>query len=88
MIQAELRFDGSDIAPARDMARLTGQLEDIFNLMRDGQWRTLACISEKTGHPPASISAQLRNLRKQRFGSYEVERRYVLNGLYEYRVTI
>lgn len=86
MIQAEMRFDGSDIVHARDSARLSGQLLDIFNLMRDGGWRTLPDMERETGHPPASISAQLRNLRKSRFGGYEVEKRHLLNGLFEYRL--
>jgi hypothetical protein len=88
MIQREMRFDGSDIVPSRDSARLTGQLADIFKLMRDGKWRTLHDIELATGHPPASISAQLRNLRKERFGAHEVEKRYVIDGLFEYRLLI
>lgn len=54
--------------------------------MSDGVWRTLDQISEVTGDPPASVSAQLRHLRKPRFGAYLVEKRYVSRGLFEYRV--
>lgn len=80
------RFDGEDYTPARDDARLTGQLARIWALMRDSQWRTLPGIADTTGDPPASVSAQLRHLRKPRFGGHTVERRYLANGLYEYRV--
>lgn len=79
-------FDGADIDPDRDNGRLYSQLSRIKELMGDGGWRTLAEISGVTGDPPASVSAQLRNLRKKRFGSHTVERRHVGNGLYEYRL--
>lgn len=62
-----IKFDGSDIEPENDNKRLTGQLNDIYNLMIDGAWRTLGEIEKLTGHPQASISAQLRNFRKPRF---------------------
>lgn len=80
------RFDGADYVPERDDPRLTSQLGRIKSLMLDGEWRTLATIESITGDPPASISAQLRHLRKPRFGAYNVERRHLGGGLYEYRV--
>ena len=80
------RFDGADYQPARDDARLGAQLARIYTLMQDGQWRTLIEIERHTGAPAASISAQLRHLRKRHFGSHTVNRRYIDNGLYEYQV--
>jgi hypothetical protein len=44
-------------------------------------------ISKSTGDPEASVSAQLRHLRKRRFGEHLVERRYCGDGLYEYKLT-
>lgn len=79
-------FDGDDYQHERDHGRLSTQLLKILDLMRDGNWRTLHEIAEKTEAPEASVSAQLRHLRKPRFGSRTVERRYLGNGLYEYRV--
>ncbi len=84
---AEYRFDGADYVPPRDNPRLVPQYERIRNLMLDGVWRTLPQIEAITHDPPASISAQLRHLRKKRFGSYVVERRHLGGGLYEYRVS-
>ena len=81
------RFDGSDYQVERDTERLSRQMDDIRTLMVDGRWRTLGDIGALTGHPEASISAQLRHLRKPRFGAWTVEKRYVANGLYAYRVT-
>lgn len=80
------RFDGSDYQPVRDDLRLTGQLLRIWRVVQDGHWRTLDEIAARTGDPPASISAQLRHLRKERFGAHTVEREHVKSGLYRYRV--
>lgn len=81
------RFDGADYSPAEDDGRLSDQLARIKALMMDGGWRTLAAISDAVRAPPASVSAQLRHLRKDRFGGYTVERRKANErGLYEYRV--
>ena len=38
-------------------------------------WVTLAELAAKTKFPPASISAQLRHLRKARYGGWVVEKR-------------
>lgn len=84
-----VRFDGSDYQPAADDARLSGQILRVFHLMRDGKWRTLQEIARSTGDPPASISAQLRHLRKKRFGSHTVNKRSRGTrdrGLYEYQL--
>jgi hypothetical protein len=77
-------FDGPREAEPERTNRLSGQLKDIFELMRDGRKRTLAEIERATGHPPASISAQLRHLRKKRFGAWAVSKEHVGNGLYRY----
>ena len=81
------RFNGPDLV-AVDHARLGEQLQRIFDLMRDGQFRTLREIREATGAPESSISSQLRHLRKPRFGSHVVERDHVSNGLYQYRLIV
>ena len=83
------RFNGDDYVPGRDDPRLRTQIEKIFDLMRDASWRTLDEISVVTGAPPASVSAQLRHLRKKRFGEHEVDKRHRGEekfGLYEYRL--
>ncbi len=59
--------------------------------MLDGAWRTVSEISEVTGDPQPSVSAQLRHLRKPRFGSYIIERRSRgdrKRGLFEYRLLV
>ena len=75
--------------PKYDDVRLTGQLLRVTKLMIDEEWRTLAEVEYITGDPPASISAQLRHLRKPRFGSHVVEKQSRgerIHGLWEYRL--
>lgn len=88
-LAARARFDGPEYVERFDHARLTGQLLRIYALMRDGHWRTLNEIAQATGDPQASASAQLRHLRKPRFGEHVVEKRPRgdrSSGLWEYRL--
>lgn len=80
------RFDGATFDPALDGERLRRQLGRVFDLMRDGAWRSLAEIAAATGDGEASISARLRDLKKPKFGAYLVERRRESGGLWRYRV--
>jgi len=81
-------ISGPNYADPSENARLTTQLNTIFNFMRDSNWRTLRQIAEQTGYPESSISAQLRHLRKPSCGSHEVNKRHIKNGLYEYQVIV
>jgi hypothetical protein len=85
---SEIRFNGSDYNRKADDNRLTGQVFRVFNCMRDGNWRTLEEIQAITGDPQASISAQLRHLRKERFGSHLVNKRNNGNGLFQYQLIV
>jgi hypothetical protein len=52
-------------------------------------WVTLAELAAKTKFPPASISAQLRHLRKEKYGGWAVEKRrreWVSEVVWEYRL--
>ena len=73
----EPHFNGADYVPERDHARLTKQIDRVKECMQDGRWRTLRHISQITGDPEASISAQLRHLRKERFGSHTLNKKYM-----------
>ena len=84
----QLEFAGDDYESTRDQARLTHQHARVRDLMSDGAWRTLSLISKITQDPPASVSAQLRHMRKPRFGAWTVEKRYLGKGLYEYRAIL
>jgi hypothetical protein len=79
-------FNGSDYVAERDDERLSSQLERVKALMSDSQWRSLNQIASATGAPAASVSAQLRHLRKERFGSNTVNKRYVERGVFLYQL--
>jgi hypothetical protein len=55
-------------------------LEVLRGLLLDAAqcdaWMTLEELAQKTQFLEASISAQLRHLRKERHGSYRVEKRH------------
>jgi hypothetical protein len=83
-------FDGKTYVPADDRNRLKRQLHAVFALMRDSSWRTLEEISSQMGIPAstASISARLRDFRKEKFGRHTVNRRLRdgKKGLFEYQL--
>ena len=81
-------FDGETFDPAKDGVRLNRQLRVVRDWMLErSSWYSLAEISRGTGEPEASVSARLRDLRKQRFGAYQVDRRRRTEGQWEYRVS-
>lgn len=81
-------FNGPDYQPERDDARLTAQHDAIRELMADAKWRTLSQIAAHCKAPEASVSAQLRHLRKDRFGGHLVTKRHLGRGLYEYQLVL
>jgi len=84
----DLDFDGDTYERKHDQVRLAKQLSGIYAFMSDGGWHTLQEIHDKTGYPPASISAGLRDFRKERFGKHQVNKRSRGNrasGLWEYQ---
>lgn len=81
--------DGATYDHDKDGKRLGEQHRAVFDLMRDGQWRTLSEIEDATGHPQASISARLRDFRKARFGGHEVNRRRRADaGTWQYQLIL
>lgn len=81
-------FDGETYERERDHDRLHAQLYRVKLVLLDGKWHTLAEIAARTGDPEASVSARIRDLRKAKFGGYEIEREYVSKGLWQYRMKI
>jgi len=80
-------FAGLTYDPAFDAERLTGQLRRVYDLVKDGRPRTLSEIRNVTGGSEAAISARLRDLRKEQYGSHMVHRERVGDphgGLWRY----
>ena len=74
--------------PLVDEPDLTDQRNKIKTLMLGLEcWATLQEIAGQLGYPEASVSAQLRHLRKEQFGGYQVDkRRREGQRVWEYRV--
>ena len=80
-------FDGDDYVDSRDRQRLKGQMQRVYNCLNDYRWWTVDDICRVTGdRNGASISAQIRNLRKPKFGAYIIEKEHKRNGLYAFRM--
>lgn len=87
----DAHFDGKTYDPQFDKERLTSQIRKVFDLMQDAKWRTLVEIERKIKQPQASISARLRDLRKERFGGHTVNRRTRderKRGCFEYQLVV
>ena len=82
-------FDGDTYEREFDHDRLSSQLTAIKKLMSDGEWRTLDDIAFTIPGSVASISARLRDLRKEKFGGHVVDRRRAHEpGVFEYRLVV
>jgi hypothetical protein len=79
-------FDGSTYDAARDQVRLSGQLQNVQQVLSDHRWHTLAEIAQRIGGSEAGISARLRDLKKERFGRHKIEKQHLSNGLWRYRL--
>lgn len=75
-------FDGAVYEEEKDVVRLSGQIERVHTILAQSKdvWLTVSEIQIKIANefllddPECSISAQIRNLRKERFGGYMIEK--------------
>ena len=96
MTQTELHFDGRSYEPAHDQKRLGKQMQRVKEIMLSNatvpdEWMTLQEISMWACAPESSVSARLRDLRKECFGGFTVERRRrgdAKLGIHEYRIRL
>jgi len=85
MPETHLRFDGDTFDPILDAPRLEKQIDRVYAAVRHGGWMSLREVAQATGDPETSVSARLRDLRKDRFGGHDIQRRRRARGLWEYR---
>lgn len=76
--------DGDGEGPAKD-TRLKKQIVRVYEAMNDHTWWTLDQLYHQTGAPEASVSARIRDLRKERFGGFQIEHRNT-GPQHEYRL--
>ncbi len=81
-------FDGETYEREHDLARLSGQLRNVrdFGMANEGKYFTPGQWEYATGANWCSVSARLRDLRKEKFGGYTVQRLRLENGLNVYSV--
>jgi len=81
-------FFGDDYTPSIDRERLLSGIARVRLFMSDGGWHSLAEISKACKVPEATASADLRALRRERYGGYIIDRRRRVptGGTYEYRM--
>ena len=87
-----MQFAGRTYVPERDRKRLTTQYEKVKRFVEELQekapedlrWFSLRGLAFSVDAPESSVSARLRDLRRD---GYIVEREYVCRGLHRYRVT-
>jgi hypothetical protein len=82
------RADGETFDAERDSDRLGRQMTAVRACLSDGNWWTLARLSRAVGGSEASVSARIRDLRKDRFGGHTVERAYAGEGVWKYRLAL
>lgn len=69
-----------------DYQRLNGQQRDVWEVVKDGKWRTLRQIADEAAAPESSTSARLRDFRKMGL-TLDRERDPKARGLFWYRLT-
>lgn len=80
-------FDGVTYDEKRDRTRLKGQLEAVRRVLADGSWWRLEDLKARVGaNSDASVSARIRDLRKEKFGGYDIERKNLGGGVWVYRM--
>jgi hypothetical protein len=90
--QYQLELDGPRLAKQLTVVRdvMLSASDCAFAANGADGWKTLEEIAKITSYPPASVSADLRHLRKKQNGGYTVEKRRRgdrSSGLWEYRVS-
>lgn len=73
-------------ASVADQKRLRKTYKRIWELMADGEYRTLHQIASHAGCMTTSASAALRAFRRPDFGMHKVDAKNMGNGVWRYRL--
>lgn len=63
------------------------QQDDVYDVMKDQEWHTLEEVATAVNGRQTSVSACIRNFRKEKHGGYAVDRKRE-NGEYLYRLVL
>lgn len=86
------RFDSGIELTKADHVRLGAQIKRVLAVLQEGGWWSVPEIKTRIWSkygiedPETSISAQIRNLKKERHGEHTVERRSEGRGFYRFRL--
>lgn len=81
MTQLSLVWDSVNPKDEERAFKLTGDLKMIFDIMSDGQAHLVSDIAKTLDLPECSVSAQLRHLRKKKWGSKNIQRKSLTKGI-------
>ena len=85
----EMRFSGKTYNWQLDQYRLGTQMNNVWQYFKDGEWHYPPELEENVPHATGredkhynwcSISARVRDFRKDRFGAHNVESKRVRDG--------
>lgn len=68
-----IKFDSGITLTLEEHVGLGKQLRKILEYMVDGNWHSIDAIANDTGTKITSADAQVRNLRKEKHGGFDVE---------------
>ncbi len=66
--------------------KLTGDLKRVFDILSKGGAHLVSDIARDLNLPACSVSAQIRHLRKPKFGGFTVKRISLTKGLSAYQM--
>lgn len=78
-------YAGSTLDQA-DLPRIEFLVERVRKQLLRGEWLTLAYLSAVCKGSEASVSARIRDLRKEQWGGYFVEKKRLESGIWLYRI--
>jgi len=86
--QLALVWDRMNPKDEERATKLTGDLKKIYRIMCDGDSHLVKDIAMLLGLPECSVSAQIRHLRKPKFGGYTIKRISITKGLSAYQMEV
>lgn len=78
-------FDSGITLSVNEHVALGRQIKVILEFLWDNQWHSIDEISESTGVKITSTDAQVRNLRKEKHGGFDIEYKR-FNNVAHYRL--
>ena|SRR3990167_874785 len=82
-------YPHGDNITEKEKSKMTGARNDVFQIMRDGAWRTIEQIQGMMFEfcPSQSVTIYLRSFREAQYGSYIVKKKKLGRGrVFQYQV--